>query len=198
MVALADILRELKIDAGHVAVETEYLASKYHDKLKRECPNLTVSPAEPLLARVRMFKTPREKAQIIYAFHATEKAFLKAFSTVRIGEPERAVAIRLAEAMLTEGADQVTSNHCNAGTNTSFPHMPPSDYRIQAGDIVKSDSGGMFKPGMITTVETRVRWAGKVGYHMEDIIEITAGEPIWHAKHFPNEELFMIEQSICP
>lgn len=74
MVALADILRELKIDAGHVAVETEYLASKYHDKLKRECPNLTVSPAEPLLARVRMFKTPREKAQIIYAFHATEKA----------------------------------------------------------------------------------------------------------------------------
>lgn len=55
-----------------------------------------------------------------------------------------------------------------------------------------------YEPGMITTVETRVRWAGKVGYHMEDIIEITAGEPIWHAKHFPNEELFMIEQSICP
>ena len=282
MAALADILREMKIDAGNVALETAYLASKYHDELKRQCPGLRFSAAEPLFARVRMFKTPREKAQILHAFHATEKAFLSAFTKVRIGEPECAIAIRLAEAMLSEGADQVTSNHCNAGANTSFPHMPPSDYRVQAGDIVKSDSGGMFKQylsnvgrtakvgkptaedlsiwqrlrevhhtvieqcrvgktgrelfelakstqlklglpftyshnghsiglnghehpiisphedipyelGMITTVETRARWAGKIGYHMEDIVEITSGAPIWHAKHFPNEELLVID-----
>ena len=133
MVALADILRELKIDAGSVALETAYLASKYHDELRRQCPQLKTSAAEPLLARVRMFKTPREKAQILHAFHATEKAFLSAFSKIRVGEEERAVAIRLAEAMLTEGADLVTSNHCNAGTNTSFPHMAPSDFTISPG-----------------------------------------------------------------
>ena len=49
-----------------------------------------------------------------------------------------------------------------------------------------------YEPGMITTVETRMRWVGRLGYHMEDIIEITGTEPIWHARHFPNEELFVI------
>jgi Xaa-Pro dipeptidase len=49
-----------------------------------------------------------------------------------------------------------------------------------------------YQVGMLTTVETRVRWAGKVGYHMEDIIEITDGAPIWHAKDFPNEELLVV------
>ncbi len=279
--ALADILRDLKLDAGHVAIETEYLAAKYYNELVRQCPRLTVGAAEPLFAQVRMFKTAREKAQIIAAFHATEKAFLAAFSRIRIGEPERAVAIRLAEAMLTEGADQVTSNYCNAGANTGFPHMLPSAYRIQAGDIVKSDSGGLFRqyfsnvgrtakagiptaeeastwrklrdvhhgvieqcragrtgrelfdlarrlqekaglpftyahnghslglniherpivgpredipyqPGMITTVETRARWPGKLGLHMEDIVEITDGAPVWHARYFPNEELLAV------
>lgn len=281
MAALADILRELKIDNGRVAIETEYLAAKYYIELARQCPQLVIGDAEPIFARVRMFKTPREKAQIIHAFHATEKAFLAAFSKVTVGEPERAVAIRLAEAMLTEGADLVTANHCNAGANTGYPHMAPSDYRVQRGDIVKADSGGMFKQylsnvgrtakvgkpsaddvsvwkklrevhhavidqcvvgktgrelfelakrtqeklglsftyshnghsiglnghehpiinphedipyqvGMITTVETRARWPGKLGYHMEDIIEITAGAPIWHAKYFPNEELLEV------
>jgi Xaa-Pro dipeptidase len=282
MVILADILRERRIDAGSVALETGYLASKYHDELRRQCPKLIASPAEPLLAGVRMFKTVREKAQLIQAFHATEKAFLSAFSKVRVGEQERAVAIRLADAMLMEGADLVTSNHCNAGANTSFPHMAPTGYLIQPGDIVKSDSGGMFKQylsnvgrtakvgkpspedlliwqklrevhhtviercrpghtgrelfeiakrtqeklglaftyshnghsiglngherpiigphedipyqsGMITTVETRARFPGKVGYHMEDIVEITDGAPIWHAKYFVNEELLVLD-----
>ena len=49
-----------------------------------------------------------------------------------------------------------------------------------------------YEAEMITTVETRVRFAGKVGYHMEDIIEITDGAPIWHAKYFPNEELLVV------
>jgi Xaa-Pro aminopeptidase len=281
MAVLAGILRELKVDAGHVAVETAYLAAKYYEELRRQCPKLTISPAEPLLAQARMYKTPREKAQIVHAFHATEKAFLHAFSTAKVGEPERDMAVRLAEAILAEGADLISANHCNAGTNTSYPHMAPSDYRLQKGDILKGDSGGLFKQylsnvgrtaklgkptgedlsiwsklrevhhtvidqclvgktgrelfelarttqqklslpftyshnghsiglsghehpiinphedtpyevGMITTVETRVRIAGKVGYHMEDIIEITAGAPVWHAKYFPNEELLVV------
>ena len=42
---------------------------------------------------------------------------------------------------------------------------------------------------MITTVETRARWPGELGYHMEDIIEITEGAPMWHARHFTNGTL---------
>lgn len=279
--ALAELLREMKLDAAHVAIETEYLAAAYYNDLAARCPKLKVGAAEPVFAHARMHKTPAERAQIIAAFHATEKAFLHAFSTVKVGDTEKQIAVRLAERMLTEGADQVTSNYCNAGANTGFPHMVPSSYRVQPGDLVKSDSGGMFRqyfsnvgrtavagtptekdvsiwkhlrdihhavieqcrpgragaelfalaksmqekaglafpyshnghslglnihehpiinaqetmpyePGMITTVETRARWPGELGYHMEDIIEITDGAPIWHATHFPNEELLVV------
>jgi hypothetical protein len=44
---------------------------------------------------------------------------------------------------------------------------------------------------MITTVETRARWPGELGYHMEDIVEITEGAPIWHATVFRNDELLV-------
>jgi Xaa-Pro aminopeptidase len=145
MTALGELLRELGIESGSIAIETEYLAAKYYLQLVQQCPKLDISPAEPLFARVRMFKTPREKALILQAFHATEKAFLTAFSQTRAGEPERAVAIRFADAMLKEGADQVTSNYCNAGANTGYPHMVASDYPIQRGDILKGDAGGLFR-----------------------------------------------------
>lgn len=279
--ALADILRELKLDRGHVAIETEYLAAKYYNDLVRQLPTLTISPAEAVFARVRMFKTPREKEMLIGAFHGTEKAFLSTYASVCVGDTEKTLAARLAENILLQGADTAFASHTNAGPNTGFPHMAASDYRVRKGDIVKADAGGSFKeylsnvgrtakvgaptaddlsywkklrdihhtiidmcrpgktgrelfetakrlqekaglpftyshnghsiglnvherpiinphedipyqPGMITTVETRVRWVGELGYHMEDIIEITETDPIWHAKHFPNEELFVI------
>jgi Xaa-Pro aminopeptidase len=279
--ALAGILRELKLENGHVAVETEYIAAKYYNDLTRQLPKLKISPAEPLFARVRMMKTPREREIIIGAFHGTERAFLATYSSVCIGETEKTLANRLAENILIQGADMVAFNHLNAGANTGFPHMSPSEYRVRKGDIVKADSGGFFKeyysnvgrtakvgkptpddisywkklrdihhaviemcrpgktgrelfdtakrmqekaglafayshnghsiglnvherpivgphedlvyePGMITTVETRARWVGELGYHMEDIIEITESGPIWHAKYFQNEELFII------
>lgn len=279
--ALSELLHEMKLDQAHVAIETEYLAAAYYNDLVARCPQIKIGASEPVFSKARMFKTPAERSQIIAAFHATEKAFLHAFTSVKVGDTEKQVAVRLAERMLTEGADQVTSNYCNAGANTGFPHMVPSSYRIQAGDIVKSDSGGMFrqyfsnvgrtaiagKPterdvstwkhlreihhavieqcrpgrtgrelfalaktmqekaglafpyshnghslglnihehpiinaqegmpyeaGMITTVETRARWPGELGYHMEDIIEITDGALLWHATHFLNEELLVV------
>jgi Xaa-Pro aminopeptidase len=279
--ALADILRELKLDAGHVAIETEYLAAKYYNDLVRHLPKLKVGAAEELFARVRMYKTAREKQLIVDGFQGTEKAFLATYNSVAVGETEKLMSIRMADNILLQGAEMVAFNHINAGPNTGFPHMAASDYRIQKGDILKGDSGGFFREyysnvgrtakigklsdedvtiwkklrdthhaiidlcrvgkvgrelfekakelqtkaglpfayshnghslglnvherpiigpredipyelGMITTVETRVRWPGKVGYHMEDVIEITSGAPIWHAKFFRNEEILVV------
>ena len=49
-----------------------------------------------------------------------------------------------------------------------------------------------YRPGMVSTVETRVRFVGKVGYHMEDLVEITEGEPRILSDAFDNEEIFVI------
>ncbi|NKB56981.1 MAG: M24 family metallopeptidase [Alphaproteobacteria bacterium] len=49
-----------------------------------------------------------------------------------------------------------------------------------------------YEAGMMTTVETRVRWVGKVGYHMEDLIEVTDGAPVVRSDYFDNEELLVV------
>ena len=49
-----------------------------------------------------------------------------------------------------------------------------------------------YVPGMMTTVETRVRWPGKVGYHMEDLIEVTEGAPVVRSDYFDNEEILVV------
>jgi Xaa-Pro dipeptidase len=49
-----------------------------------------------------------------------------------------------------------------------------------------------YQAGMMTTVETRVRWVGKVGYHMEDLIEETEGAPVIRSDYFDNEDIFEI------
>ena len=49
-----------------------------------------------------------------------------------------------------------------------------------------------YEAGMMTTVETRVRWVGKVRYHMEDLIEVTDRAPIVRSDYFDNEEILVV------
>ena len=49
-----------------------------------------------------------------------------------------------------------------------------------------------FEAGMVTTVETRVRWVGKVGYHMEDLLQVTEGPPLLLTDAFDNERIYEI------
>lgn len=50
----------------------------------------------------------------------------------------------------------------------------------------------VYQVGMVSTVETRVRWVGDKGLHMEDLVEITAEGPRLLSDAFDNEEIFVI------
>ncbi len=50
----------------------------------------------------------------------------------------------------------------------------------------------VYQPGMMSTVETRVRWVGEYGLHMEDLVEITDGAPIVRTGFFDNEEILVV------
>jgi Xaa-Pro aminopeptidase len=278
---LAEVLQELGLADGLVGIETEYLAARYYQEILEQLPKLRLQSCEALFARVRMFKTAREIAMLRHAFRSTEKALLSVYSTVQEGETEKSMANRLAAAIMYSGADAVAFNHINAGPNTGFPHMSPSEYRVQKNDIVKADCGGFYReyysnvgrtaklgtptpeeesywkrlrhihhhiidrvrpgncglqlfeeatrlhaqadipfpyahnghgiglsvhelplisphddtpyePGMVTTVETRVRWVGEKGLHMEDLVQVTDGAPVLLSDFFDNEEILVI------
>ena len=50
----------------------------------------------------------------------------------------------------------------------------------------------VYEAGMVSTVETRVRWPGKVGYHMEDLYLVTEGAPVLLSDAFDNEEILVV------
>ena len=64
-----------------------------------------------------------------------------------------------------------------------FIHEPP---------LISPHETAPYEPGMMSTVETRVRWVGEVGYHMEDLVEITDGAPIVRSDYFDNEEILVV------
>lgn len=49
-----------------------------------------------------------------------------------------------------------------------------------------------YEAGMVSTVETRVRWVGQAGYHMEDLYLITDGAPVLLSDAFDNEQILVI------
>lgn len=278
---LADVLAELGLAAGHVGIETDVLVLRYHRELMERLPGLRLGDCQELFARVRSLKTAREIEVIGGGFRGTEQALYDTFSTVTIGESEKSLSNRLADAIMRSGADAVAINHINAGPNTGYPHATASDYQVRKGDMVKADAGGfyaeyysnvgrtakagkpseedksiwrrlrsihhqiisMLRPGalgrdlfatatrlheeaglpfpyahnghgiglniherpiispieqlpyapnMLSTVETRVRWPGRVGYHMEDLILITESDPVILSDRFDNEEILVI------
>jgi len=278
---LAEVLTELGLARGCVGIETAYFGARYYLELQKRLPNLTVAPCEDLFAQVRMIKTPRERDIMAAAFRGTEKALMETFLSAVPGETERDMCFRLCDGILRSGAQSVAFSHINAGPNTGFPHMDPSDYCLRPGDILKADCGGYYRryysnvgrtaklgpltdddrswwrrlrdihhqiidmlrpgntgrelfeaatrlhskhgipfpyahnghgiglqihehplisphedipyePGMMSTVETRVRWVGKTGYHMEDLVEITDGAPTVRSDYFDNEEILVI------
>ena len=49
-----------------------------------------------------------------------------------------------------------------------------------------------LQPNMLLAIETRVRWPGEQGYHIEDLVQVTEGAPRILSDFFGTEELFVI------
>ena len=141
---VADVLAELGLEKGRIGYEGEYLAGHYCDQMRAVLPNATITECDELLARVRMFKTSAEIELLRGAYNGTANALLAAWSNVREGQSERDVSRRLANGILASGAGSVAAMVMGAGENTGL-HAEASDYRIQQGDILKSDCGGLYE-----------------------------------------------------
>ena len=222
-----------------------------------------------------------QRIPLAEAFRGTERALKETYEATRPGDSERDMCFRLSDRILRSGAESVAFSHINGGPNTGFPHMDPSGYRVQPGDLLKADAGGRYRryysnvgrtaklgpltaddrswwsrlrdihhqlidmvrpgtagseifgratelhrhhdipfpyahnghgigllvhepplisphddtvllPGMMVTVETRVRWVGDRGYHMEDLIEVTGDGPVIRSDFFDNEEILVV------
>ncbi len=64
---------------------------------------------------------------------------------------------------------------------------------VHEAPLISPHDETVLEPGMMVTVETRVRWVGKCGYHMEDLIEVTDANPVIRSDFFDNEDILVVD-----
>lgn len=141
---LAHLLSRVVSSRARVGVEMRHLTASYYTELLSLCPNLTFVPADDILARFRMVKTPREVGILRDIALLTDQVVRKAFEGARIGTTERDVAIQMDVELKRSGADVVEFNHVATGQNAKLAHPAPGDTPFRAGQVVRTDFGGRF------------------------------------------------------
>lgn len=103
--------------------------------------------ATPVLRELRMIKDEAEVAALRRAGAAIDRVHARMGEWLRVGRTEAEVGRDIAEAIVTEGHTEVAFVIVGSGPNGASPHHELSDRRIEQGDVVVVDIGGLVEPG---------------------------------------------------
>jgi Xaa-Pro aminopeptidase len=89
--------------------------------------------------------------------------------------------------------EEATRLHAQADIPFPYAHNGHSiGLQVHEHPLISPHEDIPYEPNMVTTVETRVRWVGEKGLHMEDLVQVTDGAPILLSDFFDNEEILVI------
>jgi Xaa-Pro dipeptidase len=144
MRCLALILAEKGLDTGRIGLELSYLSASHHRELVGLLPQATLTDGDGIFDRARVIKSPEEIAIMRKAATATDNAIRKAFDGAHIGTTEIEMYETMRAELLGGGADGVAFAVMTTGENSRQVHPTPSSTPIRAGDIVRTDFGGLI------------------------------------------------------
>jgi Xaa-Pro dipeptidase len=144
MAVFADLLADLGLSAGRVALETDYLPARDMDRLRSLRPEVRWEPASPILAELRIIKTEREIELIRRLSRITDQSIGEAFRAVRPGDTEMDLAAVVTSTLLRLGAQDFTWLIVGSGERSQFPNVGPTSRRLQRGDVVRLEVFGQF------------------------------------------------------
>jgi Xaa-Pro aminopeptidase len=110
-------------------------------------PGVRQELAGPVLADLRMRKTPEEVEALRLAGDAIDRVHARMGEWLRAGRTEREVGKDIAEAILAEGHVAVDFVIVASGPNGASPHAEVSDRLIGRGEPVVVDIGGSMPDG---------------------------------------------------
>ncbi|MDR7574074.1 MAG: Xaa-Pro peptidase family protein [Armatimonadota bacterium] len=139
MAVLADLLAERGLDRAHLGLEMDVIAAQDYAELTRRLPAARFEDASMVFKRSRWVKTAREVDQIRRGGRLADASVREAFTSVRAGITERALAAAMADAFLRQGGDDVRLVVVGAGERSSHPNAPPTDRILRPGDVVRVD-----------------------------------------------------------
>ncbi len=142
---IADAARKRGVERGHIGVEMDHLMARYWDELRAALPQATFGDAGPLLAAVRVVKTPGEVERLQTAARALERAISHAYTSAHPGCTEKWLADTMATALLAEGADEVKALVLSSGPRSVQSHATPDGTTpIPHGATIRVDFVGVF------------------------------------------------------
>lgn len=143
--SVADVLGEMGLDDAMIGVEKHYLMAAHYERLAALLPKARLVGGDRALEIARAIKTPEHIPLIARANRLTEEAVFATFADTRPGESEKAMSVRLIGKMYDAGADVIRHAVLTVGDNARHAHPYPSaEKRLEAGDIIRVDVGGLF------------------------------------------------------
>ncbi|HBY93814.1 MAG: Xaa-Pro peptidase family protein [Ardenticatenaceae bacterium] len=142
---ILEAVRHLGATSSRIGVETEYLPVALYQALCTELPHVQWQDCSAEMARVRSIKTPAEIQLMRDTVLATDRAFAAAFTALHAGNTERDLARRIIDNLYNQGADGLDHIWVYGGDKTTDKFRSPGEKRLERGDIIRVDIGGVFQ-----------------------------------------------------
>ncbi len=115
-------------------------------QLEESYPNVAFQPASDLLLNLRMIKSDAEIAVLRQAASIAQAGVVAVYSAVGEGVRERDLLAEYERAVRANGSDELPfATQIASGPKTALVTAHSTERRIQPGDIVRSDTGAMFR-----------------------------------------------------
>ena len=139
-----------------VAIDEDKMTHKYIVKLQEELDNCQLIPSSDLLRLIRMVKTDDEISAMKAAADLNETACTKACNEIKIGMKELDIAEIYAQEV-GKGLGKWLWFHFGSGRR-SVGIFPPTEKKIQAGEMWKFDAGLS-----LNNYQADTGWGGVIG-----------------------------------
>lgn len=142
---LARELKKAGLGAGRLEIDLDYLPASAFERLKAALPGATLVNTTEVVTEVRAIKGESETALLEFAARQTHKAVLDAMAASKLGDSEADMAQKIANNIISYGADGTLFLAFASGARTGHPHaIAQADVIPQAGDLIRFDVGGTY------------------------------------------------------
>ncbi len=131
--------------AERVALEAEHVSWAQWDRIQQHVPGDLI-PTRLLVERLRRHKDASEVESIRTACDIICTVLTQLMTEIRPGQTEREIARRLQSLVYELGGDGLAFDTIVAtGPHSAIPHHQPTDRVVAAGDLLKIDSGALYR-----------------------------------------------------
>lgn len=144
-----------------LGIQAERVTVSFYNDLRKHLPSIRFVPIGADVALLRVVKDPREISCLENVARIASEALLDTLKTIKPGDTEKDIALRLEFAMRTAGADDKSFDSIVAsGQRGALPHGKATSKSIVHGELITIDFGALLD-----------------GYNSDETVTVALGEP---------------------